>query len=160
MANITITQIEDAMITAVSNKCKKGVAQGGYVRTVDTYGGELMGALEALTARFPCVLFEFDRFENSVLAAKGTAALARRRKLFFNIYIAAQNLRSEKKARRGTGGTYAMIEDVSDALDGQQLGLAIGAIDITDVEVIDNLPGVSAYRMGAETFTKHKTGAS
>lgn len=148
------------MITAISNQCKKGVAVDGYVRTVETYGGQFDGALEALTARFPCVFVEFGGFDQNPLASKGTAALAYRRNISFNVFVAAENLRSEQKARRATGGTYEMIEDVSDALAGKQLSLVVGALDLDRVDLIENLPGISAYQMIFKTFTKHGTDAS
>ena len=166
MANIMIKEIEDAMIAAVENKCKKGVAVGGYVRTVDTYSGELWESLEALTARFPAVLFEMTRIETRIAAAKGTQALGKWWEFLWNMYVLDQDLRGKKRAKRDTGGTYDMIEDVTDALDGKILINGLTGIDVKGFEVIDNLPageglsGVSAYVSQLTTSTKHRTEVS
>lgn len=158
MANITIEQIEDAIITAITNQCKKGVAPNGYVRTIETYSGEFEMALEALIAKSPFILVEFERFENQVLAARGTSTLVYRRNMIYNIFVAAENLRGEKEARRGSTGTYQMIEDVSIALCGKQLNLAIGAFDLERVYRIANLKRFSVYQMIFKTFIKYGTG--
>ena len=166
MANITIKQIEDAMIAAVGTKCKKGVAVSGYVRTVDTYGGQLDEGLEALTARFPFVLFEMIRAEIETLAAKGASRLITKWKLSWHVYAGAQNLRGEKEARRSTGGVYDIIDDVTDALDGIVMVAGTEAVDVLGWDVIDNLPAgeglnsASVYYGRLEVRTKHRTEAS
>lgn len=159
MANISIIEIEDAIVTALTNKFKKGVAAGGYVRNIDTYGGEFESTLDTLIARSPFVLIEFERFDNKVLAARGTAALAYKRNMFFNIFAAAEDLRGEKHARRSSTGTYQMIEDICEALCGQSLSLAIGAFDCERVYRIANLKRISVYQMIFTTFIKYRTTA-
>jgi len=154
---VTIEQIEDAVINALEQKFKKGIAAGGYVRNIDSYGGEFESALETLVARSPFVLVEFERFENKVLAAKGTSALVYRRDMWFNIFAAAENLRGEKKARRGSTGTYAMVEDIGEALIGENLGLTIGGLDCERVYRIANLKRISVYQMVFKTFLKYRT---
>ena len=160
MANITISQIEDAIKTAMENQCKKGVAVGGYVRNIETYAGEFDQELDKLINKLPFILVEFDRFRNNVLGAKATGVTIYRRDLEFNVFVCAQDLRGQDVAARKIGGSYDMIEDVSIALAGVALLDGMGALDLQYTIRLANLKQFSIYQMHFTTFRKHRTAVS
>lgn len=159
MSNITLTQLEDAISTAVDTQC--GIGNGGYIQTIDSFDGKYDTAFEELTVRLPCVLIEIEGFKPKAIAARGTAVLVTRDEITINLILGASNLKSKKEAKRGTHGIYDIAEDVRTALEGMQLGLAITALDLTDFFRIDHeLPGVRLYQMVFSTTRKFSTGAN
>ncbi len=113
MANHTPKQVEDAIIVAL----KAGMT---YLKTCESYGGQLEDALSRYAGPLPAVFVEYDsrRFEGEDAEVQ----------LFstpwaFTIYVVTSGLYNEEQSRRGTSGCYEMLEDVKTALAGKTAGL-------------------------------------
>ena len=120
----TIKNIEDALIAAI----KAGMT---YLRTVDTYEGELDEAKIALAAKnFPAVLIymEKTRITNRAYPLKWQHPV-------FTMLVCEKNLRGKKEAVQGditNPGIYQMLADLFDTLFQQTLGLEIDPFDIPE----------------------------
>lgn len=156
MANETIAQIEDAIIAALAPLT---VAQGGYVKEISTYQGQLdqntiQEIVEKLASNFPAIMVIYL---GSKLKEDPTYVYDDRQS--WGIFLAAQNLRGEQAARRGAGGdqgTYQMIVDVRAKLAGNWLGLFIQPLSLKSIDSILVGEGLSVYGMTYESLIDYQ----
>lgn len=136
----TITEIEDAII----NKLKAS-AMAAYCRKIDSYqieGGDLEDQIRIFALQIPCVLVVYsegiyERFPNRRIELT----------MKFSVLICAQNLRGSGEPRRGTAGTYSMLNDLRLVLTGQCLDLEIDPIFPIRESMEINTKSFSAYSM-------------
>ena len=136
MANHTIKQVEDAIIVALKAKMS-------YLKTCETYGGQLEDALVRHPGPLPAVFVEYGNRQFGEEDAEDQLFMT---PWTFNIYVVTSNAYSENQARRGTAGCYTMLGDVKTALAGKTAGL----LDFLpflprEEQVVLNEGGVVAY---------------
>jgi phage gp37-like protein len=144
MADYTIEQIEDAIITAVDAlKTSLGV------RTVKSYQGELEeDDVKRLVALFPAVYVVYG---GSAYTEHGSRKVE---KMTYHLFACDKNLRSEEEARRGGAGnpgTYAMLDGVRDLLYAKQLSLEIFPFKLIRQSAVWFGGGISIYAAEYET---------
>lgn len=115
-----ISAIEDAILARIAS------AGLPYLRTVESYGGELDDDLVKAVRRFPAVWAALKGVGEG--QALNTAQSVYRHHATWVVMVAARNLRNEAATRKGDKvnvGTYQMLEDVRSLLAGQDFGLEI-----------------------------------
>jgi len=140
----------------------------GYLKTIDTYGGELdekvlKEYIEQLTPMFPLKLVAYGDGGDKLAPATSPAFNAPRRwrhDCTFSIINCDDNARGEKERRRGDGGYPGVIQMISDdreALAGRQLRkegilLTFEPLRLAGVEFIARLPELTAYVQHFDTY--------
>lgn len=140
----TITEIEDAIITAL-----KASDMASYCKKIDSYqieAGDLEEQIILLAKTLPCCLViyfesDFEHFPNK----------QQNENLIFSVLVCAQSLRGTGDQRRGTAGTYQMLEDLRSILTGQRLGLTIDPLMPVRRRAEINTVNFSAYSMDFRT---------
>jgi phage gp37-like protein len=105
------TDIEDAIKTAIK-------AAMPYVKTVETYAGQLEGEIKELTLQFPAVFVAYGGSTLDWVDGRNFNDAPG-----FSVMVAAKDLRGSKDLRIGTHGCYRMINDVLVAITAQRFGL-------------------------------------
>jgi phage gp37-like protein len=115
MPGLTIIDLEDALIDRIK-------AQLSYLKTVESYGGQLEGDLRQLAVRFPAVFVMLGavRHDAELDAFGGTYGA----ECIFDLAVCCRNLRGEAAGRRESQGAYQILDGLRQALAGQTLGLA------------------------------------
>ncbi|OPX20372.1 MAG: hypothetical protein BZ151_04400 [Desulfobacca sp. 4484_104] len=127
MTNYTTKEIEDAILSALADRL------GSYVKTIDSYQGQLEADLEKFPWRLPATLVMLR--ETSVeKATSHTYDLS----LTFTVIVADRNLRGNREGRLSNVGIYRMLEDVRGALWDQDLGLDINPLTLVKEEAVLN----------------------
>lgn len=150
MPNLTIAQIEDALLAAIrADSDLKLVANGGYTKLIDSYAGQFEQAKDEIILLYPCVLVLFVKAAYDTNANRSADC-----RLTFDVLVADQNLRGSKGAARGSAGsvgTYRMMEDVRDLLQGNRLGLdALDPLHLTQQSLVAYTPDISVYALEFE----------
>lgn len=152
MANLTLNQIEDALLNAIKADADLAlVANGGYVKTIESYAGQFEQAAETLLLIFPAVFAVFvqDDYE------PGTNEETEVEPMLLTVLVADQNLRGNEAARRGQAGsigTYRMMDDLRDLLQGATLGLAdLEPLQIRRRAAVVNARDLSVYAVEFQT---------
>ena len=150
MANETIAQVEDAVLSRLNQAPIGPVGAGGYARIVESYQGELEDEdLQKVLKLFPAVLVVYDSSNYGKLA-KGVFD----ERMRFRVLVASRNLRGEKAARRGDVamvGTYQILRDVRGLLANQSLGLDVGPAEPVAERFVVNTREASIYEAVYET---------
>lgn len=127
----TLAQIEDGILATLNQ-----VPISAYIRTIDSYHGELEGEIDSIILRFPAI---FVAFEGADYEARTTSGRVQSAEVSFFVLVCDRNLRGNKAARRGEAGsvgTYRMLEDVR--------GLLLGKRPAT-------LPNLAPFQLSRET---------
>jgi phage gp37-like protein len=141
----TVTQIEDAIIDAL-----KDSVMGTYCKKIDSYqleeAEDIEKQIQLFALNLPCALVIYSegiyaRYPNKRLDLK----------MRFSILLCAQNLRGEGEPRRGTVGTYKMINDLRTILTGKRLDLEIDPLFPVRETSEVNTASFSAYSIEFET---------
>jgi len=106
-------QIEDKIIDEIKSALT-------YVRTIETYAGQLEADIEKLPVNFPAVYVVYAGSALDWVDALNFSEAAE-----FSVLVCAKDVRGHKEARKGTAGCYQMIRDVLSALTNNSLGLDI-----------------------------------
>lgn len=152
MANITVAQIEDAILAAIRADSELAlVTQGGYSKMIENYAGEFeLDKVEDIILLFPAIFVVFVQADYQPSTNEETNT-----KPMFTILVADENLRGNLEARRGgvVGiGTYRMMEDIRNLLQGNDLGIeGLGPLQIVRQVSVVNNPSMSIYAMEFET---------
>lgn len=114
-----LAEIETALVAAI-----KGAAGLSYLKTVDSYAGQLDEGLGEVIRSYPAVWVTFAG------AGKPTRTSHKTWKVpaTFVIMVAARNVQNEKAARVGTAndiGAYQILKEVRALLLDQDFGLSI-----------------------------------
>jgi phage gp37-like protein len=146
--NETIEQIEDAILAALE-PLKNG-EDGITCKLIETFQGNLDAAtIEELSERLALT------YPSIMVIYLGSRANEDPNLLYHDIQtwgllVAAENLRGEKDARRGSGanvGTYKMIDAVKKLLTGNGLGLGVQPPSLKAVDSALVGANVSIYSM-------------
>lgn len=108
-----ITEIEDGIIEKLKDELH-------YLRTVETYSGQLGGDIERLPVGFPAAYVVYGG--SSLERVDGPVHEERAE---FSVIVAARDPRGRASAAREEPGAYQMLEDVLGALTNDTLGLAV-----------------------------------
>jgi phage gp37-like protein len=98
--------IEDSIITELK-------AQVPYLKTVETYAGQLEQDIEALPVRFPAA---YVAYGGSSFAQGDLGSASHRETAAFTVFVCAGDLRGAEAARKGEQGAYEAVRDVLGAL--------------------------------------------
>ena len=124
MANLTLIEIEDALLTTVRESATLGLLKhGGYCRTIESYGGQFELALDEVIVLYPCVFVALAEETIAPLTHRGDSDV---RPSTWIVLVADRNLRGNAAARRGdvrNPGAYQMMDDARTLLQGSALGL-------------------------------------
>jgi phage gp37-like protein len=104
-------QIEDAII----NELKTNIA---YLKTVETYAGQLEGSLERLPVGFPAVFVVYSGSGYSAVDG-----MYHEEKVEFSVLVAARDLKGGEAARKDAHGAYGIVKDVLAVLTNKTFGL-------------------------------------
>ena len=140
----TITEIEDAIIETL-----KASAMGSYCKKIDSYqieGGDLEDQIRIFAMQLPCALVidssgDFVHHPNK----------QQDKEMIFSILVCAQSMRGGGESRRGTVGTYKMLDDLRSTLTGQRVGLTIDPLMPVNEKAEVNTKMFSAYSMDFRT---------
>lgn len=152
MANITVAQIEDAILDAIRTDSALGlVTNGGYSKMIENYAGQFeLENVQDIIVMFPAIFVVFVQGEYRADTNEESFT-----KLTFTILVADENLRGNVAARRGgvAGiGTYRMMQDIRNVLQGKQLGIeGMGPMQMVRQVAVVNIPTMSIYAMEFET---------
>ncbi len=145
----TITQIEDAIIEKL-----KSSSLASYCSKIEHFqfeGEDEEEEIRLIAKKLPCILVVYK--EGLWSPKSGVFD----REMTWWILAAAQSLRSTGDARRKTGGSYQMLDDIRDALKGQKLGLEIRELMPKVERALVNSKGFSAYYMEFSTMARYTT---
>lgn len=153
MANVTLAQLEDAVLSALAPLDAGEV--GGYLRTRKAYQGELdVETADQLSVQWPAALVFIESLSFTPTVTNGQEYAQRPQ---VTVFLGDQNWRGKQEARRGSGaaeiGTYRMIQDVLARLVGQTFGLDVGPLAPKEVKSLLSLasPPTSIYRLTFES---------
>jgi len=150
--NETIAQIEDAILAALE-PLKNG-AEGVTAKKIETYQGDLnQTTLDELTAylalSYPAIMVMYlgsSLEEDPTYLYRDTQT--------WGVMVAAENMRSEKEARRGSAGnvgSYRLIEAVKNILTGNSLGLGVQPLSLKTIDSMLVGAGISVYSLTFDT---------
>lgn len=109
---MNFVDVEGAITTAVREALP-------YVRTVETYAGQLEGEIETLALPFPAIFVVYGGSSFEWVDGRSYNEMSE-----FSVIVAAKNLKGSENLRNGEHGCYRMIADVLAALAHKNLGLA------------------------------------
>ena len=132
-------QVEDAIISRSKD-------QLAYVRTCETWAGQLEGEIDKLTINYPAV---FVSYGGSKL--EWIDNINFNEAVEFDILVAAKNLRGQEAARKDEQGCYQMIMDILTALTNQTLDLDIERLRPVSVDMIGVTKTVAIYGIKFQT---------
>jgi phage gp37-like protein len=127
MTAYTVADLEDAIIVRLQDRL------GAYVRTIDSYQGEMEDSPPFQSRRLPAALVRLQQ-TNAHRATRHSLDL----EVVFDILVVDRNLRGNRENRRAPGGVYQMLEDVRQALADQDLGLEIEPLRLLREEALSN----------------------
>lgn len=114
-----LADIESALVDTIKN-----AAGLSYLKTVDSYAGQLDAGLTEVIRSYPAVWVTFAGSAKPVRSGSNTWKVP----ATFVVMVAARNVRSEKSARSGSAneiGAYQILKEVRTLILNQDLGLAI-----------------------------------
>jgi phage gp37-like protein len=108
---VDFEDVEDAIKTAIETDLT-------YVKTVETYAGQLEGEIEKLTIPFPAVFVSYAGSAFDWVDGQNFNDAP-----VFSVIVAAKDLRGNADLRKGPNGCYQMIKDVLTSVANQRFGL-------------------------------------
>ncbi len=106
-------QIEDAIINEIKDNID-------YVRTVETYAGQLEARIEELPILYPAIFTTYSGSQYEWVDGNNY-----NEKDVFTVIVASKNLMGHKVMLKGSSGCYKMIKDVLSKITGNNFGLDI-----------------------------------
>jgi len=132
-------QIEDKIITELQTEIT-------YVKTCETYAGQLAEDLSKLAINFPALYVVYDGSTIDWLDN-----LNYNEQVGFSVLICAKDARGNASLRKGDNGCYEMVQDVLDALTGETFGLDIEKLKPVSVALIFITKTVAVYGIKFQT---------
>jgi len=106
-------QVEDKMKAEIQAKMS-------YVKTVESYAGQLEQDIRQLTIPLPAIFIVYGGSTFTWVDGPN-----HNEDVVFSVLVASKNVRGEKEARKAADGCYQMINDVLVALTNQTFSLQI-----------------------------------
>lgn len=132
-------QIEDSIIAALKTEIP-------YLRTVETYAGQLEDELEKLPLRFPAVFVVYSGSELNWIDGPN-----HEEKVGFSVLVAFKDLRSSESVRKAEYGAYQMIKDVLSALTNRTFNLNMEKLRPVRVSLIHMGKTIALYSIDFQT---------
>lgn len=107
--------IEDSIVAELK-------AQVAYLKTVETYAGQLEEDIDTLPLRFPAAYVAYGGSDFSPGAVGGPD---HQETCTLSVFVCARNMKGQKAARKETQGAYDIVTDVLGALANKTFGLDI-----------------------------------
>jgi phage gp37-like protein len=165
--------IEDGMIQVLKDAIVLPV-DGGYVKTISTYAGELdkdtlRAALAELVGSLPLILVCYSDGEDKALPATPPVAgepFVVTHECSFSVICCSDDARGEKTRRRGAAGVYKMLADARRLLSGLRFTKMEGGVKVllnslpmtpAGVDYIARLPDLTAYAQHFDTTFSYET---
>jgi phage gp37-like protein len=117
-----------------------------YVKTVETYAGQLAVEIGRITRAFPAVFVAYGGSSFDWIDGRNFSETPE-----FSVMVAARDLRGRDDLRKGEYGCYRMITDVLSAVTNQGFGLAILPMKPVRVSLILVSKTTAAYDIGFHT---------
>ncbi|MBI5410172.1 MAG: DUF1834 family protein [Nitrospirae bacterium] len=136
---MTTEDIEDKIITEIKT-------QMTYVKTVETYAGQLEGEIDKLPIIYPAnyvsyVVSDFEWIDGPNW--KETCQ--------FSVLVCSKNLKGNEALRKANYGCYQMIEDLKTNLINETFSLAIEKLQIVRVQLLFITKTVAVYGVDFQT---------
>jgi len=136
---VTFEQIEDAVMARIKTEMP-------YVKTVETYAGQLEGEIEKLAIPFPAVFVVYGGSDYQWVDGKSFNDAPG-----LSVIIAAKDLRGSEDLRKGQYGCYRMIRDVLKTVASQTFGFDIWPMKPVKVSLILISRIMAAYGIDFQT---------
>ena len=137
---MTFEDVEDKIIAEIKAKM-------GYVRTIETYAGQLEGEIAKIPAKFPAAFVVYGGSSLEWIDGPN-----HNDKPKFKVLVAAKDLRGQKSARKDDNkGCYRMINDVLTHLTNQTFGLAMEKLTPVSVMPVFITKTIAVYGIDFET---------
>jgi phage gp37-like protein len=136
---VDFEQVEDKIIAEL----KDSVA---YLRTVETYAGQLAGELSKLSVRFPAAFVVYGGSDFKWLDGPNFEETAR-----FSVLLCSKNPRGGERLRKEEQGAYDLIEDALSALTNKTFGLAIERLTPVKRSLVFIGKGIAVYGVDFQT---------
>lgn len=120
---MTFEDIEDQIITKLKELT--------YLKTVETYAGQLEGEINKLPGSFPAALVAYSGSNYGWIDGPNYNEVCD-----FSVLVCAKNARGNAAIRKNAAGCYQMIEDVKAKLINQDFGLVIEKLTILRVQLV------------------------
>lgn len=117
-----------------------------YLRTVETYAGQLEGDIKNLPVKFPAAFVVYGGSE-----FKPVDGPNHREQAEFTVIVCAKNLRGGEKARKDAHGAYAMVKDVLAALTNRDFGLDLERLRPVRAALVFAGVGIAVYGVDFQT---------
>lgn len=146
----SITEIEDAIIAEL-----RASTMGSYCTKIDTFqleGADVEEQIRLFAKSLPCALVVYKGADYKNLQAVSDRVMT------FSILVAAQSLRGRGAARRGTVGSYQMLDDLRKTLSTKTLSLNIDPLLPEKEEAEVNSELFSAYSLSFRTKARYTYG--
>ena len=135
---MTFKDIEDKIITELNTL--------SYVKTVETYAGQLEEEIEKALIQFPAMFVVYAGSEYAWVDGPNHNEICE-----FSILVAAKNLRGQESARKDDYGCYQMIYDVLAKLTNRTFGLEIEKLSPLRVTLVFISKTVAIYGIDFQT---------
>jgi len=136
---MTFEDIEDKIIQEITTNLT-------YIKTVETYAGQLEQEIKTLPIKFPAVFVVYAGSTYQWVDGPNHQEICK-----FTILVVAQNLRGQKSARKDTYGCYQMINDVLNTLTNKTFSLDIEKLKPVRVDLIYVSASIAIYGIDFET---------
>ncbi len=137
--------IEDSIITELKTQIT-------YLKTVETYAGQLEQDIESMPVRFPAAYVAYD---GSNFFPGDVGGPGPRETCTFSVFVCAKNLKGQEEARKETGGAYDMVKDVLAALVNKNFGLDIEPVRPMRVSLLFAGRETATYSLAFITGFEH-----
>jgi phage gp37-like protein len=131
--------IEDKIISEIKTQLT-------YVRTVETYAGQLDGKIDELPIIYPAAFVSYAGSTYDWVDGPNYNEICE-----FSILVCAKNLRGNEAIRKDTYGCYQLIEGVKTNLINKTFGLAIERLKILRVQLVYISKTVAIYGVDFQT---------
>ncbi|RJQ22030.1 MAG: DUF1834 family protein [Nitrospiraceae bacterium] len=136
---MTHNDIEDKIITEIKTNMT-------YVRTVETYAGQLEGKIEEMAITFPAAYVVYAGSSFEWVDGPNYNEICE-----FSVLVCAKNLKGNAAMRKDTHGCYEMIADIKTNLINKTFGLAMEKLKILRVSLIYISQSVTIYGIDFQT---------
>ncbi|PLX93459.1 MAG: hypothetical protein C0621_07440 [Desulfuromonas sp.] len=133
----------EAIEDAIAARLKSEIAD---LKTVDSYAGQFEAEVPKLLPTLPAAFIAWPSSRFDGVAYNSTDEKPR-----FTVLVAAKDLRSQAKARKGDAGAATLVRAALQALRGQNLGLEIERLKPEGISLVYTARGLVVYGLDMST---------